>query len=178
MHNLATNVLAFIANEERLRGMASGFQGKRARIGAPDLVLWLAILAALALCLWIASRWLYRSDRRLPYNNPRRLFRILCRAHGLGAADRRVLARLAQQHGLLNPARLFLEPERFNISTAPGNPRLPPGTVAAGSGFNDAESKGLKELDQLGAGSDPGEAQARLNELYQKLFGGPMVHQL
>jgi hypothetical protein len=136
MHNPAANLLAFAVNEERLRGMASGFQGKRASADVPELIFWLAILAALALCVWFASRWLYRSDRPMPYSNPRRLFRLLCRAHHLGAADRRVFARLAQQHGLLNPARLFLEPERFDMSTAPGNSPLAAGAVAAGSGLN------------------------------------------
>ena len=85
--------------------------GGNGRFGATHIVLLTLAVAALA-AIAIGARRL-RSNGERQYNNPRALFRALCRAHGLDRASRRLLDQLARQQRLADPARLFLEPERF-----------------------------------------------------------------
>jgi hypothetical protein len=72
--------------------------------------------------VWILYWLLTGSDRVRRHNNPRALFRKLCRAHGLGFRDRRLLAQLARHHRLDHPARLFIESARFESAAL--SPRL------------------------------------------------------
>ncbi|MBL8829444.1 MAG: hypothetical protein JNM18_20865, partial [Planctomycetaceae bacterium] len=63
--------------------------------------------------VFLLSRYIGKSDRE-KLNNPHSLFQELCKLHGLGFGERRLLAKLAKVHKLEHPARLFLEPERFD----------------------------------------------------------------
>lgn len=81
------------------------------RFGATHFVLLtLAVAGLAAIAVWARQ---VRSKGERQYNNPRALFRALCRAHGLDHGSRRLLDQLARQQRLADPARLFLEPERF-----------------------------------------------------------------
>ena len=74
-----------------------------------------AVIAAVALVVWLIVRYIKR--RALPgYYDPQRMFRELCRAHELSAAQRRMLAQLASVRELKHPALLFVEPKHFDSS--------------------------------------------------------------
>ncbi|MBX3412311.1 MAG: hypothetical protein KF708_06295 [Pirellulales bacterium] len=78
------------------------------------VLLTLAVAGLAALALWARQ---VRAGSGRQQNNPRALFRALCRAHGLDHASRRLLDQLARQQRLADPARLFLEPERFEAAS-------------------------------------------------------------
>jgi hypothetical protein len=88
-----------------------------ANSGEAWTVLGLTALLVVGILLWrlVASR----SGDRIPSNSPRRLFRELCRAHGLDMARRRLLKRLAAARGELSPAVLFVQPECFDVDSLP-----------------------------------------------------------
>jgi hypothetical protein len=68
-------------------------------------------LAMGVLVAWCLSRWQARRKQRDPSpHNPYRLFGELCQAHGLTAAQRRLLEWLAADRELLQPAMAFLDP--------------------------------------------------------------------
>jgi hypothetical protein len=95
--------------------------GRGWRIGSQDAP-WLgavAILAAMAIigtAAWLVARHFTKRDQH-PCNDPYKLFAELCRAHRLDRQQRRLLKRLTRAHALQQPALLFLEPERFEVST-------------------------------------------------------------
>jgi hypothetical protein len=103
--------------------MAEGFHGDRWRINGGLAIGMVAGALALALALWIVSRVAGGQNRRLACNRPGKLFVSLCRAHRLGWKDAWLLWQLARWQELHDPARLFLEPERFDP------PGLGPGLV-------------------------------------------------
>ena len=74
----------------------------------------LALLAVLGTGVWLTLHAL-AARRHHPCNDGMKLFLELCRAHQLDRASRRLLQRLANAHGLSQPAVLFVEPERYDI---------------------------------------------------------------
>ncbi len=76
-------------------------------------------LGAASLLFWGLAHWMERRHGFFA-NRPLGLFISLSRAHALSWSDRWLLWQLARSHRLRAPARLFLEPERFDAS------RLPP----------------------------------------------------
>ncbi len=94
--------------------MRSSFHGEEARFSTSDGVALALFVLALAVGFWLLSRVLAKQDhRRRPYNNPRRLFRELARAHQLTRAERGLLAELASSRGIEPAARIFVEPLAF-----------------------------------------------------------------
>jgi len=95
------------------------FDHQRPGFGTDHL---LTILAAIALVVAGAIVW-YRSSRRPPIHfscdSSARLFRELCRAHGLSSASRRLLKRLAAARNIATPALLFVDPQHFDAKTLP-----------------------------------------------------------
>jgi len=79
---------------------------------------WIAAALALAVALLlivtgIVSRWL--ANREQPViNSPWGLFKQLCTAHELNGRERRLLARLARDMNLNQPAAIFTEPTWFS----------------------------------------------------------------
>ena len=73
------------------------------------LLLVVAVTLRMALVAW--RRW---------QSGPTWLFWTLCRAHHLGWGDRWLLWRLVRATELADPARLFVEPGRFEASALPG----------------------------------------------------------
>ncbi len=96
--------------------MSNHFRGERARWGIDDYVVAALLVAAVAIAVWILSRQAALLERRRHTNSPRALFRQLCRAHGLKFGNRRLLWQLARYHRLEHPARLFVEPDRFELA--------------------------------------------------------------
>jgi hypothetical protein len=110
----APSVVAQTSAEDLLRGMASGLNRERGL----DTEAWpLVVFGGLALVgggLLGYRTWRRRAARRRG-NGPGQqlLFQELCRAHKLDLPARRLLLRLARSQRVAQPARLFLEPERF-----------------------------------------------------------------
>jgi hypothetical protein len=104
------------AQQTPWRSMGSGLRGSRARFDMGDLVTGLLIVAALLLGVILLSRYLARQDRGRVFHNPQALFRSLCKAHGLDRQSRQLLWRIARWQRLNHPARLFLEPTRFDAA--------------------------------------------------------------
>ena len=73
-------------------------------------------LIALILACWLIALLSKRFGGERTINNPRKLFKSLCRAHRLDHNQRRLLLALAQTHHLPQAATLFLRPDLFNDS--------------------------------------------------------------
>ena len=102
---------------------ASSFQnmGNRFRRGggssmnSSSILIMLLVVVLIVVLVWVLSRVLNKLERR-GYNSPRSLFRELCQVHHLDFKQRRTLRRLARSQRLAHPARLFLEPDRFDVN--------------------------------------------------------------
>jgi hypothetical protein len=81
---------------------------------------WLLVLGIAAAALLAAGGAvaLVRRLRKRACHDPQRLFRDLCRAHRLGWRDVQLLRKLARFEQVDPPARLFVEPRRFQPSVA------------------------------------------------------------
>jgi hypothetical protein len=110
------------AQRNPFREMGDGFRDKREHFDPTDLIFWVGALVGLFATLAILARVIARREARQVYNSPRALFRALCAAHQFDRHDRAVLRKLARHYGLDQPARLFVEPERF--ADAGKNPDL------------------------------------------------------
>jgi hypothetical protein len=113
MNCLSQNCILF-AQKTRLNNLGDTFRGRSNPLQKEDLVIALCVLGGILFAVWLLSKLPAFGQRSGSYNSPRRLFRGLCRAHGLGWSERRLLWQLAQAEQLADPARLFLEPERFD----------------------------------------------------------------
>ncbi|MBN2475362.1 MAG: hypothetical protein JXB62_12190 [Pirellulales bacterium] len=111
-HTICRAVL--LAQQGRLGDLARPFKGRRTRIDVGDVVAGLLILAGIIAAAWLLYRLLAQLERRGSYFSSGALFLALCRAHRLGWSQQRLLWRVAWFHRLREPARLFLEPERFD----------------------------------------------------------------
>ncbi len=95
--------------------MADGFRGDRARTESGQLLTILIGMIVVVAVVWILSSWTDRRRRVAAYRSPRRLFWSLAKAHRLAWRDAWLLWRLARWHGLAAPARVFLNPEWFEV---------------------------------------------------------------
>jgi hypothetical protein len=105
----------FAAEHSRWDSLSNGFRGGFQRHGLEplDIAMGVAALAGIVAAVWILTYLLAWRDRRRSYTSPRRLFLSLCRAHRLRWIECWWLWRLARCQRLAEPAKLFLEPERF-----------------------------------------------------------------
>jgi hypothetical protein len=102
-----------LAQIQRFDGLRERFSGPRAQFGLDDAATALAVIAALAFVLYCVNRWHSRHSGRQSFNSPKAMFRELCKAHKLDRKARQLLKQVARWQGLAHPARLFVEPERF-----------------------------------------------------------------
>lgn len=112
MTHLQINTM-LLAQSSRLEHLSREFRGNRVRLDSEDLMVGLLVLAVLILLAWsatVAYGW-FSQLRRRP--GPKRLFLRLCRAHRLRIGEIVLLWKLARAQRLRDPARLFLEPERY-----------------------------------------------------------------
>jgi len=86
-------------------------------------------LALLAMGVAIVVAIVKRNDMSQPCDDPKKLFRELCRAHGLDFASRRLLYRLATAHQLAQPAEVFLTPAMFQADQLPPQLRAQAGQL-------------------------------------------------
>lgn len=124
MSRIVTLTNMLFARGGRLGDLGSGFRGRRAQFDTNDLITGLAILTLLVLAGWAVRYIQTRQDGGAKKSRPLALFLELCRAHRLRFSDRWLLWRLARADRLRNPARLFLEPERFDPAGLPAILRL------------------------------------------------------
>lgn len=102
-----------LAQRSRLDNLSDAFRTRPNSTDRDDVLLGLLIVAALVVGIWGLSRLLASRERHQVYSNPRRLFKSLCKAHRLRWSEQWLLWRVARFQRLGDPARLFLEPERF-----------------------------------------------------------------
>jgi hypothetical protein len=95
--------------------LSSGLRGHQIDVG--DVVAALLILACVVGVVWLVSRFLPVLGRRGAYAGPTRLFLSLCRAHRLQWREAWWLWQLARFQRLRDPARLFLEPQRWDAAS-------------------------------------------------------------
>jgi hypothetical protein len=84
---------------------------------------WILLIGTAVLAVGILL-WHFVSCRRggtLRPNTPNRLFRELCRAHGVNRCERRMLKRLAAARGVAPPTLLFVRPDCFTTSDLPSD---------------------------------------------------------
>lgn len=96
--------------------LAEGLRGNGLQLNPLALTVGLLGIAAVLLIWWIVARLSPLIRRRNRKPRPWKVFLGLCRVHRLGWRDRWLLYRIAKRQGLADPARLFLEPERFEAS--------------------------------------------------------------
>jgi hypothetical protein len=107
-----------LAQHWRWKHLGDRFGGSGAGLSTTDVVLLVAVVVLAVFAVFVLQRYVPQQNRGTR-NDPNQLFRDLCRAHGLGGADRRLLKRLAAWRGLSHPAIVFVMPECFETATLP-----------------------------------------------------------
>ena len=97
--------------EAARKGLNKGFRGRP--VDFSDIVTGVLVFLGIALAVWVLSYVLSLRERRRGRTSPLGLFLSLCKAHRLRWAEQWLLWRVARAQKLRDPARLFLEPERF-----------------------------------------------------------------
>jgi len=104
---------AVLLAEERLEYLPRGFRQRPTRIDFGDVMMGACVVIAFVVALWLLSRLMDYRQQRGPSKSRLGLFFSLCKAQGLEWREWWLLWRVARRHGLRDPARVFLEPERL-----------------------------------------------------------------
>ena len=112
--NLFMNLPALLAQLSRTQGLGGNFRGPGARVDGGDMLMIAMLVLGAVGVIVLLSVLLRLQERRNRCNNPQKLFRDICRLHELDRKSRKLLTQLARHQDLEHPARLFLEPARFN----------------------------------------------------------------
>jgi hypothetical protein len=104
---------SLLAQIHRFDGLRDRFSGPRSRFGMDDAITAILAILGVSVVLYLVNRWHSRRSGKQSYNSPSAMFHELCQAHNLDRKTRQLLKRVAQWQGLTHPARLFLEPERY-----------------------------------------------------------------
>lgn len=118
---LETNAWELLGQNSSFQSMARGMRSRSSGMDSTDVLIGVAILVGVALGAALLYVLVNRGDQTRRCNNPKKLFRSLCNAHQLDRTCCKVLRQMAAHQRLSQPARLFLEPERFdaaNLSSA------------------------------------------------------------
>jgi len=108
-----------LAQSDPVERLANAFRERQVRMDSGDVVVAVLLLLGLVVALWLLSRLpSRRTTRRASPSRPLVLLLSLCRAHKLAWSECWLLWRVARHHGLDDPARLFVEPERFDPANA------------------------------------------------------------
>lgn len=100
---------------QRLQQMGEKFRSGESIFGVYHAFLLLGAIIGCVAIVWAVNRWLTWRKRK-GFHSTAALFSELARSHGLNARSRMLLKKLAKEQSLSNPAQLFLEPERFDIT--------------------------------------------------------------
>jgi hypothetical protein len=162
MHRVPIAYL-LLAAKTRLEGLSSAFRGRRARLEPSEVFRGAAVLLAVLVAAFAVTR-LVMACRRHIRRNPWWLFLALCRAHRLRWRQRWLLWQVAKHQRMEHPARLFLEPARFEpAGLGPGLRRR----VAELRGVRDQVFAGLAEpiprtTESAEQGGEPSRIRFRL----------------
>ena len=115
MSRFAANIAPLFA-DARLNKIQSAFKARETTVDSSQVLIGLAVLTIVIIVLYFVSRAMERRARRGHFDSSLGLFLSLAKEHNLGWSERWLLWRLARCHQLKEPARLFLEPERFDSS--------------------------------------------------------------
>ncbi len=105
--------------QDRLESLLRYFQNAPARPEGNQFWTVLVLLAALVALVGMVSQWLLAILRKK--NRPRSLFLALCRSHKLSWRQCWVLWQLAQMRTAQMPARVFLDPDLFDLDQLPSH---------------------------------------------------------
>ena len=110
MSSAISPILAAAWNRQFLTWLQQG----GSQVGWQAVAVVVGVALALGLVVWLFCRWLSYRERKV-VTSPRLLFGELCRAHRLRYGQRQLLVRLAREHDLAHPAKLFVEPALWNV---------------------------------------------------------------
>jgi hypothetical protein len=105
-----------LANQSRMQDLFCFVKANKSDSGMSSAIYGLIILTAIVAVLFllsIAIKWVRQNHKQA---SPLSLFLSLCRAHKLKYSEYWLLWQVAKFQHLTDPARLFLEPERFDGS--------------------------------------------------------------
>ncbi|MCA9248431.1 MAG: hypothetical protein KDA42_14995 [Planctomycetales bacterium] len=119
MNLIAAPFSLLAQNQHTLAEASEHFRQTKSRFEIEDVIIGLVLLLVTAIGLLLLKKLLEQSERRKGYHHPGRLFEELIRAHKLNRRERALLRRLAAHERLDDPGRMFLEPERFDVSRIP-----------------------------------------------------------
>ena len=119
MTQSAIDLYCLLAARQDLHRVWGRFDHGRPSDGTSQLLVLVGMAAILVVVMLIWFRATRRPHRHFITNSAGRLFRELCRAHGLSYSTRRLLKQLSAARGLPSPALLFVEPKHFDPSTLP-----------------------------------------------------------
>ncbi|MCS7304575.1 MAG: hypothetical protein NZ602_05640 [Thermoguttaceae bacterium] len=106
-----------VTGQDRLESLHHYFENVHPRAGGNEfLSVVVLVVAVVALVAWL-SRWLL--PQTTTKNRPWRLFFALCRRHRLSWRQRWLLWQLARTRSPQMPARVFLDPELFELNPPP-----------------------------------------------------------
>lgn len=111
------DALWLLAQHSRWRHLGDRFGGGTG-LSMTDVLLLVAAVVLAIFGVFVLQRFAPHQHSGM-YNDPRQLFRELCRSHGLGRSHRRLLKRLAAWRGLKHPAMVFVTPECFETVALP-----------------------------------------------------------
>ena len=104
------------SDDGRISELGQQFRQGGAGLDTTYLIVLIVALVATILVIGVFAHFLGLREA-IGLNRPRALFSELCKAHELDRTSRRLLRSLASWHRLAAPARLFVEPERFDAAS-------------------------------------------------------------
>jgi hypothetical protein len=111
--------MTLLAVDEEAYRVWGRFDHGEATFGATHWLILSGVIAMLVLAATVSRIRARQVGRTFTSENPARLFRDLCAAHGLRRSERRLLQQLATARGVTNAAMLFLEPRYFDMKNLP-----------------------------------------------------------
>ena len=113
---LATTLFAQFSRWERL---GDGLHRSRGRVNFSDMLPYLIGIAIVATIIAVVVTLIRRNDLSKGGYDPQKLFRELCRAHGLDHSSRRLLRQISETFGFTQPAEVFVTPAAFEPEQLP-----------------------------------------------------------
>ena len=137
--NLPPVFYTVLAQTDRWKEMGRDFRADHSKLDATLLIVSVVVLIGVLIFMWILNRAMTQQEGPRLYNDPKQLFRDLCRAHELTGGQRRLLLAIARSQKLQQPAMLFVEPDRLTAAQAAKEFRRYKGTLGKLSSalFND-----------------------------------------
>ncbi len=115
-----------LLGQGRVMDMGREFRGDAAMLSTNDVLMGIGALVGAGLFFWLLKVLRNRQDRKRTINSPRRLFRALCKLHGVSGRERALLRRTAAMNALKHPAQLFVMPDLLSSKAT----QLPPKQAA------------------------------------------------